>query len=263
MTTIEYGMLDELDWNDSMFHDCSGVEISDDWSMVAGYDSRDIYKDTDGDGDEELVDEYDKIATGESDEHRAFMHFSDRPTNMIIDACSSDSDWKAEPYNFTITIKVPDSTTTEEIYLTDPDPRDDDTDSTNDELGLLMDIISTTAGSVYTRIGAVLVDYMINSDAGGASVTGDSRAWEFDIPVEGGYDDLPRETSDDAEVAEAKIRTNCDIKGDYYTIYQPQYTFRTRYTDPTYCNCSNHYWKYKTTAPGYSGTAAFDGVESE
>lgn len=261
MTSVDYGMLDEIEWGDAMVHDCGGKTISDDWTMAAGYDARDVYKDINGDGNEEKVDSYDRIATGEADQHRAFMHFQDRPSNMIIDECNQDNEWKSQPYNFTISISH--SYTTEELRIVNPDPKNGEGDDSNEELNLLMDIIASSSGNVYTAAGFALVKYFINELAGGASVTGDDTGRTFDIPVNGGYDDLPHETSDDIEVAEGKVIMECDIQGNYYASYQPQYTFRSRRHDPNLCSCSNTLWKYKTTAPAYAGFANFDGVTAE
>jgi hypothetical protein len=259
MSTVKYGMLDEIEWDDSMSGGCDGGSASESWSMVAGYDGKRVRKDNDNDGYEEIVDEYDEIEVGLSDQHRVFMHFDNRPKECVIDACNVYR--LAKPHNFSITIDVPAAFSTEEIYFDDADPVSGNTDDSYDEYDLTMDIFSSFGGQ-YGAIGEALVNYLI--DSSGASVSVTNRNADFDIPVKGDHGDLPRETSDNAEVAEAKVRTYCEVVGDnYYTIYQPQYTFAIRYLDSATCNCTQAYWKYKTTAPGYSSSASFDGVNSE
>jgi hypothetical protein len=241
----QHGVLGEVTINNTLYADCADTSAMD-WTFTGGISARDT-------SDEN----YDEIERNGSKIWKFYGHFEDRPKNLVRDPCSDDYQ-RASPASFEYVVEVPDTEDNNKLYLTNPEPDDGDGESSNEELGLLFDIIGGVGGT-YTAIGSVLVDYAMDGSAG---VTDERGKYTFDVPVDSSSD-LPREENGDANVAEVSLRVeneyDAGIEG---TInFLPSYTFRYPKTYQQTCSCLDTITEFKTTMPDFVADGDYTSIK--
>lgn len=236
---VDCGTLDEWDWSGSGGQ-CTGIS----WSMAAAITAN-------GTSSEE----WDQIDENGTNIWKFSAHFTDRPVDDLSDSCDIHPG-DAKPYSFEYRVEIGGEEDPAEVFFQSWEPQDGDGDSTNDELGLALNILGSATGTAgpYVSIGSALIQYSM--DGSGTTVSSENldSKLNFDVPVTGDHDDLPHETSDEIKAAEVSVRVKNEYSSGSHTInFRPSYTFgyRTAAGEECYCHSDYVYTHYKTTAPDY------------
>lgn len=116
------------------------------------------------------------------------------------------------------------------------------------------------SGNVYINLATAVGDYLMSGSSGCQVDETNNESYTFDIDVDGDYNDLPQEESDDAHACQVSLRVwNEYDSGSHSIKFTPEYTFRYP-TMPYDCTCGGYYWYTKTTVPGLLGFATYDVV---
>ena len=237
----DHGTLDEIEWSGSLSNPssdgaCEDREMS--WDVVAGINAS---------NDSQYC--YDEIR--DWNRWRFNLHFSDPPGNML-DGCSfeDDSGYDAYPHRFRFEINRNDS----KISFDSEEPDNQDGDSDNKELELLLDLVGTTK---YGAVPAAIGKYILESQKG-TSVTTDPGEIIWDVDLDGDSDDMQQVKNDEAKA----VQTSAEIENGYYDDghysldFFPEYTFAYLEKEDSGTCCWQYYTKYKTTAPSGSDDKA-------
>lgn len=234
---VDCGALNEWDWSRSG-GDCEGIS----WSMAAAITAN-------GTSSED----WDQIDENGTNIWKFSSHFMDRAGDDLSDSCGVYPSDGAIPYGFEYRIEIGSDEDPGELFFQSWEPEDGDGDSTNDELGLTLDILGTAAGTVagpYASIGKALIQYSM--DGSGTTVTSENldSKLNFDVPVTGDHEDLPHESSGEIKAAEVSVRVKNEYSsGSHMIKFRPSYTFGYRTAANCVCHSDYVYTRYKTTAP--------------
>lgn len=240
------GILDEVTWDRTMDSKCYDTKSSD-WRMVSATHARGT-----------TSEEWNEIDQNGSNIWRFQMYFPNRPESVYNIPCwerYGEPDWRPYPANFQYSVEIGYNEDPSQLYFRDNMPEDGDGDSDNAELDLVLDILGGVGG-FYTGVGTAVVKYLIDngwfSSGVNFSSSSSSDRYEWDIPLRGGYDDLPHEESK-ARSAEVKCRVRNEYASGTHDVSVTQsYTFNYRSTeDPygvcDYSDCSFTYTKKTAT----------------
>ncbi|MWG36612.1 hypothetical protein [Halomarina oriensis] len=261
MATDDVGMVAEAGWNDYLentFSNCvNETTVQSSMYMKAGVAS-------------EPFESYahDEVTPGGNLPWKFFCHFKERPDSQLYPRCDASDvgvggyDVRPRPASYRFEVGTYTGEEPRGFIYQQPSPDDGDGDSDNPLTGpnLILDLLSV-AGP-YAGLTSAIAKYLIaGSGSSGADVVdnADKDNWTFDVPLTGGYNDLPREGYFDGDqragVAMASLRVDngYDPGPENHTgTFMPQYTFKyAQSTDGgTFCQCDDYHWEYHTTMPG-------------
>lgn len=244
----------EREWSDSMVGDWCDSESSS-WELAAGV----------GAGEGEYTDP-DEITYNGSKRVQGSMYFTDRPDTMLDPNCSYYDIYDAEPENFEIVLEPGSLNDVDNLYFDGAHPEDGAGENhSSNPIGTVLDIVAAATKPQFA-VPAVLINYLLQDGGNSVSVSeiGDDGKLEFDIDVDGDYDDLPREVGNELEVAGVSGRLHMGYLPEdspRTTLMMPNYSFKNWQHPPEGCNTCQSYSpvaKFKTTSPAGPFYAFFD-----
>ncbi|ELY30489.1 hypothetical protein C500_08207 [Natrialba magadii ATCC 43099] len=206
--------------------------------------------------------DYDEIGFSQSNRWRFWVFFSERPDDVFPDSCDPAN--FIHPSNYSLHVEPHDENHYNDLYFSHPEPDDGDGESGNDEVGLALDIIGAAGGRL-TEIGASIADYVMAGSGSSTEVNYEQGGaiYNFDVDLDGEYDDLPRELSNEAQTTQFSLRVHNELHPDdspYLVSFHPQYTFH--YADSNSCDCFHAMpiAAYKTIGPNIAWSALYESV---
>ncbi|SEM00157.1 hypothetical protein [Haloferax larsenii] len=228
------GGLDEVTWSGSI-EDCGN---SSNFNMAATVHAV---------GDES---DYDHIAYKGYNIWRFQMHFTDRPGDTLSDPCKDPGGaYDPEPVSFEWNINTEHDSDPKELSFSEERPEDGVKDDDYAEWEVILDFIDSLSGNVYLSLGSTVMKYLIGSNGVSFDSNGGYSNWYWDVPLKGGFDDLPHEhKSDRAKVAEVKCKVHNQFKeGTHHVDCNQSFTFEYLSNNPADCGC-NPVSMWKTTS---------------
>jgi len=248
----DHGTLDELSWEGSLHEEIEGSYCEDpymDWTVNAGVNASDTRSEC-----------YDEIQTGEANRWRFNLHFSDPPGNMVDGCDYEDPAYDAWPENFRYRVERSDEDSSE-LRITEEEPDNADSQSSNEEIYLLLDIVGSFGK--YASIGAAIGKYWIRSQDG-TNVDTDPGKIVWDVALDGDNGEVPREEDGEAKTVQTSALIENDYPPDEYGLVEffPEYTFGYHKKDGHHsCRCNSYGGYYKTTVANETAFAGYRSVE--
>ncbi|RZV05171.1 hypothetical protein [Natrinema hispanicum] len=246
-TSADSGVLTEFSHQSTLDGDC----VDTDYQVNFGVQS-DIKK----------YHEYDEIEEGDSNTWRFYVYFGNRPNDIF----ECDSINYIRPSNYSLHVEPFYDDQKDYIHFSHPQPDDEDGQTENEELGLALDLIGS--GNL-AGVGASIAKYIMSGSGSSTTVNyyDSGTIYDFDVDLDGSYDDLPRELSDECQTTQFSLRVNNEWPADDMLCsieFQPEYTFY--YADSTSCtSCysATPVGMYKTVTPDWSKApeAWYDSVD--
>lgn len=227
---VDTGVLGEKVWYGSEDdRDCSYQEPS--WTLASGVTGRGTEKE-----------EFYQIESGESAIWEFHTHFTQRPDgHLISEYCDADpSPPYGRPISYQFHIEIGEHEVVDDLYFTDPEPDDDDSESNNGLLGFGFEFVNAIYGNVYTRMGTALYNLSQGGDRAEVERLNQGAEMQYNIPLGQSHDNLP--TEDDEQVASVRLRVNNDYdSGEHSVVVHPSFGFTLPGTPSAGSSCYCNY----------------------